>query len=609
MKRSANFKQLQRIYLASRKKCKSHGMRLPNINAKRTVILDWLSHNKILWLKGYYYFVKDYENSRTIHLHPLDNYGKVGRHLGEGTYGKVVSLKKEKTIVMKIDKEPVPSASFVIEVAMLSRLRHPHIINIIDVVAPYPGTMDLTRAMILERKKGDIIGYFKGEYESPFDPVKISYQLLSALAYLHERRVVHRDIRPENILLDSVGDAILCDFGVALDLGNKNLMGLYPTVNVLEYRAPELILGSTSYDGSIDMWAIACTIWELFNRRHLFPGADDDGMLGSFVALLGFPRPEDYPDIRSYNIFVESALNQEQKPQNKRRFLKKTMGRYAPLVGAVLVYNPRHRATAAELLSAPFFSTFHTVTRKRTGISRERYPLSSIEHRKHLTADDIAEIKKYTISICYNLQSDLATLFKAVAIFDQVMNAMKVKRKYLHLTAYLSFYLASILTDVRPIDRKLWREFLPSDQQKSLEDGEVDRYYVELISGIKYNLCFATIFNYHQEKMGDSTIHVGNRKLVEAIMLLGLLTNLCFRYLPSVLYELYQKVAMKVSSESEKHDSIVTDAEKEVATAINAVILAEPESTIISNYLEPNYQCLTLKRVRKRIATIYTDID
>ena len=106
---------------------------------------------------------------------------------------------------------------------------------------------------------------------------KIYNIIIDAIAYLHERGLMHRDIKLENILFDS-GVLKVADLGSIRDAG-RTALKLTTAVVTLWYRPPELLLGNTHYTNAIDMWSIGCVIVEMLAMAALFPGRDVDDMM------------------------------------------------------------------------------------------------------------------------------------------------------------------------------------------------------------------------------------------------------------------------------------------------------------------------------------------
>ncbi|KAG7155524.1 Glycogen synthase kinase-3 beta-like [Homarus americanus] len=126
----------------------------------------------------------------------------------------------------------------------------------------------------------------------PISYIKLyMYQLFRSLAYIHSLGVCHRDIKPQNLLLDpETGVLKLCDFGSA-----KHLVRGEPNVSYIcsrYYRAPELIFGATDYTTNIDVWSAGCVLAELLLGQPIFPGDSGVDQLVEIIKVLGTPTRE-----------------------------------------------------------------------------------------------------------------------------------------------------------------------------------------------------------------------------------------------------------------------------------------------------------------------------
>lgn len=134
--------------------------------------------------------------------------------------------------------------------------------------------------------------YVKLKQPMPTLQIKLyMYQLLRSLAYIHSVGICHRDIKPQNLLLNpSTGVLKLCDFGSA-----KILVAGEPNVSYIcsrYYRAPELIFGATNYSTNIDIWSTGCVMAELMLGQPLFPGESGIDQLVEIIKVLGTPTRE-----------------------------------------------------------------------------------------------------------------------------------------------------------------------------------------------------------------------------------------------------------------------------------------------------------------------------
>ncbi|KAL1919046.1 uncharacterized protein VTP21DRAFT_2427 [Calcarisporiella thermophila] len=197
--------------------------------------------------------------------------------------------------------------------------------------------------------------YAKQKQPIPMLLVKLyMYQVFRSLAYIHALGICHRDIKPQNLLLDPASGIVrLCDFGSA-----KILLPSEPNVSYIcsrYYRAPELIFGATNYTTSIDIWSAACVMAEMMLGQPLFPGESGIDQLVEIIKVLGTPTRE---QIRTMN----PNYMEQRFPQIKPHPLTKVFPISSPsapeaidLLSRLLVYVPTQRLSALEAMCHPFF--------------------------------------------------------------------------------------------------------------------------------------------------------------------------------------------------------------------------------------------------------------
>ncbi|CAD6940921.1 unnamed protein product [Tilletia controversa] len=200
--------------------------------------------------------------------------------------------------------------------------------------------------------------YVKIKQTMPMLLIKLyMYQLLRSLAYIHSIGICHRDIKPQNLLLNPhTGVLKLCDFGSA-----KILVAGEPNVSYIcsrYYRAPELIFGATNYTTNIDIWSTGCVMAELMQGQPLFPGESGIDQLVEIIKILGTPTRE---QIKTMNPnYMEHKFPQIRPHPFSKVFRPRTPPEAIDLISRLLEYTPQARLTAIEAICHPFFDELRT---------------------------------------------------------------------------------------------------------------------------------------------------------------------------------------------------------------------------------------------------------
>jgi serine/threonine protein kinase len=195
--------------------------------------------------------------------------------------------------------------------------------------------------------------YVKMKQSVPILLVKLyAYQMFRALAYVHSLGICHRDIKPQNLLVDPATHILkLCDFGSA-----KKLIKGEPNVSYIcsrYYRAPELIFGCTDYTWIIDVWSVGCVVAELLLGQPLFPGESGVDQLVEIIKVLGTPTKE---QIMAMNPnYTEFKFPQIKAHPWRKVFRSRTPADAIDFISKILVYDPDERLKPMECLLHPFF--------------------------------------------------------------------------------------------------------------------------------------------------------------------------------------------------------------------------------------------------------------
>jgi glycogen synthase kinase 3 beta len=204
--------------------------------------------------------------------------------------------------------------------------------------------------------------YVKRSELPPLVMVKLyTYQMLRALAFIHARGVCHRDIKPQNLLVDPAAGVLkLCDFGSAKRLSPDQDNVAY--ICSRYYRAPELIFGATRYSVAIDVWSAGCVFAEMLLGSPLFAGDSGVGQLVEIIKILGTPT-------RGQIFEMNPAYTDFSFPDIVRCGWDKVFrGKPTPpedalsLLDQLLVYEPSLRVTAIDSLAHPFFDELREPT-------------------------------------------------------------------------------------------------------------------------------------------------------------------------------------------------------------------------------------------------------
>jgi len=285
----------------------------------------------------------------------LDKYEKQQK-IGEGTYGVVYKAKNRETgqlialkkIRLENEDEGIPSTA-IREISILKEMVHPTIVSLLDVV-----NYDNKLYLVFEFLDQDLKKYMDTVTTLSLALVQ-SYikQLLQGLTYCHQRRIVHRDLKPQNLLIDKKGSLKIADFGLARAFCVPVRQYTHEVVT-LWYRAPEILLGSTTYSIPVDIWSAGCIFGELLSKKPLFPGDSEIDQLFKIFRQLGTPTEDVWHGCTSLPDYKPSFP--KWKKQDFTKVFENSHSVAIDLLEKMLIYEPAQRISAREALNHPYFA-------------------------------------------------------------------------------------------------------------------------------------------------------------------------------------------------------------------------------------------------------------
>jgi len=274
--------------------------------------------------------------------------------LGEGTYGKVYkarSVRTGETVAlkhMKLDnqEEGVPSTA-IREIALLKELSHENVVRLLDVFCK-PSKL----VLVFEFLENDLKKFMKAHScrLTPTQVKSFTHQMISGTEFCHASRVLHRDLKPQNLLIDSRGRLKLADFGLARAFAVPAPKYTHEVVTVW-YRPPEILLGSPLYGVPVDIWSCGCIIAEMATGAPLFAGDSEIDTIFKIFKKLGTPTEQIWPGLSELPDFKPTFPKWEPMGWGK---VRNTLAQVGPegvdLLERLTRYDPKRRISARRSL-------------------------------------------------------------------------------------------------------------------------------------------------------------------------------------------------------------------------------------------------------------------
>ncbi|CAM9495862.1 unnamed protein product [Ectocarpus sp. 6 AP-2014] len=292
--------------------------------------------------------------------------------VGAGTFGQVYKATRTrdgKLVALKcIKQEDGDGKGFPVtamrEMRILRQLKHENIVDLIEVIIdgnPTPGRLS-TVALVFEYLDHDLSGLLDTPEAANqiTPPIAKSFmmQLAAGVAYMHDKGIIHRDLKGANLLISNTGHLKIADWGLARRV--YEMQDKYTTkVITLWYRPPELLLKSALYGSPVDLWSVGCIVGELLTRSSIFPGKNESDQLSLIFDTLGTPTSHTWPGWKELpdSDHWRESVRDHPRPSNMRERFSKYGHVVLDLLVGLLALDPKRRLTAKQTLEHPYFHT------------------------------------------------------------------------------------------------------------------------------------------------------------------------------------------------------------------------------------------------------------
>jgi mitogen-activated protein kinase 1/3/mitogen-activated protein kinase 6 len=289
--------------------------------------------------------------------------------VGQGAYGVVCSAQdeelREPVAIKKIENafEHLTFAKRTLrELRILRHMKHENMIDVRMVFLPGSKESFEDIYVVSELMETDLASILKSPQPISDDHCQFFlYQILRGMKYIHSAEVIHRDLKPRNLLVNSNCDLKICDYGLArVKFANEEFNNCVMTEYVCTrwYRAPELLCSWTDYGKAIDIWSIGCIFAEMLRRKPIFPGKNTQHQLQLVISCVGSPEKDVLRRVPNDKCrkFIESLPGTTGRPLEE---VAPSSEEALDILKKTLRFNPEKRITVEEALQNPYLSQLH----------------------------------------------------------------------------------------------------------------------------------------------------------------------------------------------------------------------------------------------------------
>ncbi|KAI9367490.1 kinase-like domain-containing protein [Aspergillus egyptiacus] len=301
----------------------------------------------------------------------VDDRYNVTKELGQGAYGIVCAATNSQTgegvaikKVTNVFSKKILAKRALREIKLLQHFRgHRNITCLYDMDIPRPENFNETYLYEAELMECDLAAIIRsGQPLTDAHYQSFIYQILCGLKYIHSANVLHRDLKPGNLLVNADCELKICDFGLARGFSidpEENAGYMTEYVATRWYRAPEIMLSFQSYTKAIDVWSVGCILAELLGGRPFFKGRDYVDQLNQILHYLGTPNEETLSRIGSPRA-QEYVRNLPFMPKIPfQRLFPNANPDALDLLDRMLAFDPSSRISVEEALEHPYLAIWH----------------------------------------------------------------------------------------------------------------------------------------------------------------------------------------------------------------------------------------------------------
>ena len=272
--------------------------------------------------------------------------------IGGGSFGSVYLVEDITThkqyAMKKFYLDNISNGGASKQFSLLTKLKHK---NIIEVIESF--TNNENQYLITSYYKTNLLNIIKEKKLSERIIKGIMKQLLTSVNFLHSQNYIHRDIKPDNILISSEGVLKLTDFDLCTEIPKNKNEPLSRNVITLYYKPPEIFYGDLYYGKGVDIWSIGCVLCELILGYPIFKGKCELETLGKIIEIVGAPTEKNWPGVSQLQNYLPYP---EKKGILEQVFNEKISSQGLDLILKLLCLDPSQRISCEDALNLEYFS-------------------------------------------------------------------------------------------------------------------------------------------------------------------------------------------------------------------------------------------------------------